>query len=132
MHKQLKNDLIHLSSLLEQTKQASEPYLNEINERPPATFFSKKESLEISHEGLGAAKTLDLFLERYGDHMPASNGPRFWGLVTGGTTPASLMGDWLTSVYDLNLSHAFHFIFHRIFNGNDLSHRGINFVQTRI
>ena len=106
MHKQLKNDLIHLSSLLEQTKQASEPYLNEINERPPATFFSKKESLEISHEGLGAAKTLDLFLERYGDHMPASNGPRFWGLVTGGTTPASLMGDWLTSVYDLNLSHA--------------------------
>jgi glutamate/tyrosine decarboxylase-like PLP-dependent enzyme len=49
---------------------------------------------------------LELFLERYGRDFPASNGPRFWGFVTGGTTPASLMGDWLTSVYDLNLSSA--------------------------
>jgi glutamate/tyrosine decarboxylase-like PLP-dependent enzyme len=106
MHKQLENDLTNLSSLLEQTKQASDEYLNEINQRPPATEYSKKENLEISQAGLGAKKTLDLFLERYGNAMPASNGPRFWGLVTGGTTPASLMGDWLTSVYDLNLSHA--------------------------
>jgi glutamate/tyrosine decarboxylase-like PLP-dependent enzyme len=106
MHKQLENDLTNLSSLLEQTKQASDEYLNEINQRPPATEYSKKENLEIPQAGLGAKKTLDLFLERYGTAMPASNGPRFWGLVTGGTTPASLMGDWLTSVYDLNLSHA--------------------------
>jgi glutamate/tyrosine decarboxylase-like PLP-dependent enzyme len=106
MHNKLENDLTHLSSLLEQTRKVSEEYLNQINQRPPATGYSKKENLEISHQGLGAQKTLDLFLERYGEHMPASNGPRFWGLVTGGTTPASLMGDWLTSVYDLNLSHA--------------------------
>lgn len=106
MHNHLKNDLVNLSSLLEQTKQASDEYLNAINQRPPATGYTKKENLEISQNGLGAEKTLDLFLERYGNHMPASNGPRFWGLVTGGTTPASLLGDWLTSVYDLNLSHA--------------------------
>lgn len=106
MHTHLENDLINLSSLLEQTKNASDKYLNEINQRPPAIGYSQKEFLEISQQGLGAEKTLSLFLERYGDEMPASNGPRFWGLVTGGTTPASLMGDWLTSVYDLNLSHA--------------------------
>ena len=106
MHTHLENDLINLSSLLEHTKNASDKYLNEINKRPPATGYSQKEFLKISQQGLGAEKTLSLFLERYGDEMPASNGPRFWGLVTGGTTPASLMGDWLTSVYDLNLSHA--------------------------
>jgi glutamate/tyrosine decarboxylase-like PLP-dependent enzyme len=106
MHNHLENDLTNLSSLLEKTKQVSDQYLKEINQRPPATEYSKTENLEISQAGLGAKKTLDLFLERYGNAMPASNGPRFWGLVTGGTTPASLMGDWLTSVYDLNLSHA--------------------------
>ena len=106
MHNHLENDLTNLSSLLEQTKQASDQYLREIDQRPPATGYSKKEHLEISGQGLGAEKTLELFLERYGKDMPASNGPRFWGLVTGGTTPASLVGDWLTSVYDLNLSHA--------------------------
>src|SRR5690606_9391286 len=106
MYKQLENDLTNLSSLLEKTKQASEKYLNEINQRPPATEYSKKENLEISQQGLGAEETLQVFLGRYGSNIPASNGPRFWGLVTGGTTPASLMGDWLTSVYDLNLSHA--------------------------
>ena len=106
MHNHLKNDLTNLSSLLEQTKQVSDEYLNVINQRPPATGYTKKENLEISQNGVGSEKTLNLFLERYGNHMPASNGPRFWGLVTGGTTPASLLGDWLTSVYDLNLSHA--------------------------
>lgn len=106
MYIKLKNDLANLSSLLEKTKQASDNYLNEIDQRPPATGYSKKDYLALSESGLGSEKTLDLFLERYGNHMPASNGPRFWGLVTGGTTPASLLGDWLTSAYDLNLSHA--------------------------
>ncbi|HNH78784.1 MAG TPA: pyridoxal-dependent decarboxylase [Anaerolineales bacterium] len=106
MNNQLKNDLDNLSSLLEQTRQASENYLRELAIRPPAAAYSKKENLKISVQGIGAEKTLQMFLERFGDHMPASNGPRFWGLVTGGTTPASLLGDWLTSVYDLNLSHA--------------------------
>ncbi|MCK6584697.1 MAG: pyridoxal-dependent decarboxylase [Anaerolineales bacterium] len=106
MNNHLENDLNNLSILLERTKQVSDQYLNEIDQRPPATAYIKKGNLKISEQGLGAEKTLDLFLDRYGNHMPASNGPRFWALVTGGTTPASLLGDWLTSAYDLNLSHA--------------------------
>jgi len=106
MNKNLENDQNLISSLVEHTKDITQNYLNEIDQRPPATAYVQKQNLGLSLTGIGAEKSLDLFMERYGNHMPASNGPRFWGLVTGGTTPASLLGDWLTSVYDLNLSHA--------------------------
>lgn len=106
MHNHLIKDRTNLSSLLEKTKQASDNYQKEIDHRPPATSYIMKDHHPLSESGAGAEKTLDLFLERYGNHIPASNGPRFWGLVTGGTTPAAILGDWLTSAYDLNLSHA--------------------------
>jgi glutamate/tyrosine decarboxylase-like PLP-dependent enzyme len=55
---------------------------------------------------MGASAGISLLGERYGRYMPASNGPRFWGFVTGGSTPAAVAGDWLVSAYDLNLSAA--------------------------
>ncbi|HND50469.1 MAG TPA: hypothetical protein PLL95_18005, partial [Anaerolineales bacterium] len=104
MNKNLENDQNLIPSLAEHTKDIAQNYLNEIDQRPPATAYVQKQNLGLSLTGIGAEKTLDLFIDRYGNHIPASNGPRFWGLVTGGTTPASLLGDWLTSTYDLNLS----------------------------
>ena len=77
MHSHLEHDLSNLASLLEQTTKASSDYLNSIDSRPPATVFSKKEGIGLSKQGLGSAKTLELFLERYGNDIPASNGPRF-------------------------------------------------------
>ena len=92
--------------LLTKTVEIASAYLGEIDDRPAASDYSAKPLLPLPTDGSGAEATLDLFLQRYGNELPASNGPRFWGFVTGGTTPASLMGDWLTSVYDLNLSAA--------------------------
>ena len=56
--------------------------------------------------GPGHAGNRPRFLDRFGATWPASNGPRVWGFVTGGTTPAALAGDWLAAAFDLNLSSA--------------------------
>ncbi|HKH46823.1 MAG TPA: pyridoxal-dependent decarboxylase [Thermoanaerobaculia bacterium] len=105
MDERLRHDLIHLPDLLRKTLEVSVDYLQSVETRPAATSLPSIEPLGLPDAGLGAERALDLFVERHGNAMPASNGPRFWGLVTGGTTPASLAGDWLTSAYDLNLSH---------------------------
>lgn len=103
----LQHDAAQLSALLQETLALANEFLGSISIRPPATALVPHANLAaLPQDGLGAAQTLAHFRERYGDTMPASNGPRFWGFVTGGTTPAALLGDWLTSVYDLNLSSA--------------------------
>ena len=106
MYTTLGRDASRLPGLLGRALDASMDYLNSIDDRPPATDVARIASLDLPDDGLGAEQTLDLFARRYGHAMPASNGPRFWGFVTGGTTPAALVGDWLTSVYDLNLISA--------------------------
>lgn len=106
MYRKLEEDKSQMRALLQKTLDLSVEYLDTIDERPAATDFVAKTMLELADEGVGAESALELFAKRYGAEMPASSGPRFWGFVTGGTTPASMMGDWLVSAYDLNLSNA--------------------------
>ncbi|MEO6061224.1 MAG: pyridoxal-dependent decarboxylase, partial [Thermoflexales bacterium] len=78
-------------------------YLDCIDRLPAATPYAPAPLRSLAEDGLGGQETLRQFAARFSDAMPASNGPRFWGFVTGGTTPASVMGDWLASVYDVNM-----------------------------
>lgn len=102
----LAQDSSQLDRLLKKTLELATGYLDSLDSRPPATDVARIDPLNLPDHGLGAEPTLALFEHRYGQAMPASNGPRFWGFVTGGATPAALMGDWLSSAYDLNLSSA--------------------------
>lgn len=102
MHRQLENDLENIADLLGKVKLQGLDFLAGLAERPTsvAPFTSAHETL--SEQGLGGVNTLSLFNERFGEMIVASSGPRYWGFVTGGSTPASIAGDWLATIFDQN------------------------------
>jgi glutamate/tyrosine decarboxylase-like PLP-dependent enzyme len=56
----------------------------------------------LPEEGLGTLGALDQLIENGLDAHVRSSGPRFFHWVMGGTTPAALGADWLTSLLDQN------------------------------
>ncbi|WP_207434400.1 pyridoxal phosphate-dependent decarboxylase family protein [Sabulibacter ruber] len=102
MNDQLKTDLSNLGSLLEKVKEQSLAYLDQLPERPTSVTQKPRDKESLQDHGLGGSAALELFNSQYEDLLVASGGPRYWGFVTGGSTPASIMGDWLATVYDQN------------------------------
>ena len=102
MNAKLKFDLENLPHLLQKTQQHSMEYLADLDDQLLQAYATKVPSDELPDEGLGAEGSLALFEQQYASLMVPSSGPRFWGYVTGGSTPASMMGDWLATVYDQN------------------------------
>lgn len=76
-------------------------YLANLGKRPTYTL-SALPAHPLPESGLGHGSTLDYFVEHVESLLVGSSGPRYWGFVTGGSTPASIAGDWLASVYDQN------------------------------
>ncbi|SER44471.1 pyridoxal phosphate-dependent decarboxylase family protein [Neolewinella agarilytica] len=52
--------------------------------------------------GAGAQDAMEVFLKQWVRYLVASPSNRYLGYVTGGTTPAALLGDWLASAADQN------------------------------
>ena len=102
MNSVLQNDHQHLSSLLDATTQLAKDYFKQQRELSPGRYIKNISLGEMPEKGIGAAKVLDLFKEKYADKIANSAGPRYFGFVTGGSTPAAVVGDWLVSAYDQN------------------------------
>lgn len=102
MNSVLQHDLNDLENILEKTKQQGIDFLNDIKNIPTSNKNSIDYNRELNELGLGSLAALKEFNERLAPLMVASPGPRYWGFVTGGSTPASIVGDWLASVYDQN------------------------------
>ncbi|SFW12056.1 Glutamate or tyrosine decarboxylase [Sinomicrobium oceani] len=98
----LKQDFGQLQSLLNDITNQAAGYLGSLPGRSVFAIPEIADLPEPAEEGLGTAKTLELFNTRFEPLMVASSGPRYLGFVTGGTTPASIAGDWLATVYDQN------------------------------
>lgn len=102
MNKQLKKDLNRFASITKRVKNEADTYLNHINDLPTAILPPQLIDHALPKKGLGTEGSLKLFKNKFAHLMVASTGPRYWGFVTGGTTPAALAGDWLTTLYDQN------------------------------
>lgn len=102
MNSKLQHDLNDLENILEKTKQQGIDFLNNIENIPTSNAYSIDPKTELNELGLGSLEALKEFNERLAPLMVSSPGPRYWGFVTGGSTPASIVGDWLASVYDQN------------------------------
>lgn len=55
---------------------------------------------ELSNLGIATSATLEYFTQYYAKGLSGSTGSRYLGFVTGGSTPAAIIGDWLVSIYD--------------------------------
>lgn len=102
MNTVLHHDLNDLENILEKTKQQGIDFLNNLENIPTSNTASIDPTRILNDLGLGSLAALKEFNERLAPLIVASTGPRYLGFVTGGSTPASIVGDWLATVYDQN------------------------------
>lgn len=102
MHPVLETDKKNTHDILLRTVEIAEAYLREQDSLSPSLVVDHLPSEVLPAEGKGALHALEHFKKHYAAKMANTAGPRYFGFVTGGSTPASLAGDWLVSAYDQN------------------------------
>ncbi len=102
MNSQLKHDREHRGEILGRVLSIAENYYSKEDSIPPGIFVPDLPMDKLPENGEGALQTLDFFEKNYAHLITNSAGPRYFGFVTGGSTPASVAGDWLVSTYDQN------------------------------
>ncbi|TRX02395.1 pyridoxal phosphate-dependent decarboxylase family protein [Flavobacterium gawalongense] len=102
MNPTLQQDLNDIEKILEKVKRQGIDFLHSIDTIPTSSKNSITTDRNLNDSGLGALSTLEEFNKRLAPLMVSQAGPRYWGFVTGGATPASIVGDWLTTIYDPN------------------------------
>lgn len=102
MTNHLKLELENFPNILNSVKKTSEQFLDSLDLRPTSSTPYNHDNSTLPDSGHGTESTLELFLNQFDTHLVASTGPRYWGFVTGGATPAAIAGDWLASIYDQN------------------------------
>src|SRR5215211_3719742 len=95
------------TAALDRAFDLSRDYLLSLGDRPVSRAASAEAMATaidepLPEEGVEAAAALDEWLARADAGIVASGGPRFFGFVNGGATPAALAGDWFASAIDQN------------------------------
>jgi glutamate/tyrosine decarboxylase-like PLP-dependent enzyme len=96
-----------MHSELETALTLARTYLARLDERPVrsrATLADLRSALgvELGAEGLPPRQVIEELARAAEPGLTATSGPRYFGFVIGGTLPAALAADWLTSAWDQN------------------------------
>ena len=102
MHARLSAELAAFDRLLEQAMRYAAQSLDGVDSQRVTARPAPPPHAALSAGGKGFDAALADFRARWAPGFAASAGPRYLGFVTGGATPASLAGDWLTSAFDQN------------------------------
>jgi glutamate/tyrosine decarboxylase-like PLP-dependent enzyme len=93
--------------LLRRTADMAIDYLRTLPDRPvrpDATLEELRQTLggQLPEDGEAAADVIETLVRRAEPGLMASSGPRFFGFVIGGSLPAAVAADWMTSAWDAN------------------------------
>ncbi|MER5393200.1 pyridoxal-dependent decarboxylase [Saccharopolyspora sp. NPDC002686] len=102
MHPRLATDRDELPQQLAAVQQHAADVLSQFSERKVVPAAPLPEPAPLSAQGAGLRTALEEFTARWEPALSTSAGPRYLGFVTGGVTPAALVGDWMTSTWDQN------------------------------
>src|SRR5437867_1606702 len=94
-------------SALDAAYAAAVRYLQGLPERPvgasaDAAAIRAALAVPLPEQGEPAARVVEALARNADPGIVASGGPRFFGFVIGGSVPAALAADWLTSAWDQN------------------------------
>ena len=102
MYDKLQHDKQNQNLILQQILEQATQHLDDRKEDFVAPIFRGGDFKSLPQQGIGAMEAIAMFNKEYKHSLSATSGPRYFGFVIGGATPASLAGDWLTSLYDQN------------------------------
>jgi len=105
MYQHLYNDHENMEILLKHFYHYAIDILKDFDDRKVGVEQAEFTMDALHSEGIGFLESLEIFKMKYESYLSASMGARYFGFVTGGVTPAALIGDWITSLYDQNVAN---------------------------
>ncbi len=99
-----RRELGELGALLDEAHRLGASFREGLGQRPVIAARPHQPTGTLPERGRGTSAVLEELTASVLPNLSASAGPRYLGFVTGGSTPAALVADWLVSTTDQNLS----------------------------